>query len=918
MSDRGMKTVFFRILEGSDKAALLLAAVREPETASGRLRFDAKVTSFAFVPGSPFAYWMSEALLKTFVSSEPLNHQGRLVVSTNPLNDDFRYVREWWEPDTGGLGDTWKPWAKGGAYSPFYYDIDTVISWAADRSSFAGFLGTENRPLERPASVQHFFRPALTWPRRTQGGLSFRAMPAGSIFADKGPAVFVDADDTAALLALLAIVNARAFRALVDVQMAFGSYEVGVIQRTPIPHVAPPDHTILSRLARCIWKLRRNLDTQTETSHAFIRPALLVAEGNTIAARAKAFAERIAVTESEIFGIQDEIDVRCFELYGIDESDRRAITQGSSANADELAEDGAGQDPVEDAGADTDEEGDTDGTPDPVGLAAELVSWAVGVAFGRFDVRLATGARPLPPEPEPFDPLPLCSPAMLTGSDGLPLRSPPVGYPVAFPENGILVDDRGHARDLTAVVRGVFDEVFNASAEAWWFEVGALLDPKDHDLRAWIASSFFEHHLKRHSKSRRKAPILWQLAIPSGRYSIWLYAHRLTRDTFFQIQNEVVTPKLAHEERQLTGLTQSMGAHPSAKDRKEIAAQEIFVQELRALLDEVKRVAPLWNPLLDDGVVLTMAPLWRLVPQHKAWQKELKSEWEELSAGKYDWAHLAMHLWPERVVPKCAADRSLAIAHGLEDHFWVEALSGRWQQRASIAETVRYLEENLYSDRMRQTVEELVEFSRAYATTGGHGPGWWTALSTGDHDDLALALALWPERVLRQAVAAPIQFTALGINLPRARTEEELLAKLLSTHPPRLSAHELQMLEEFCSYRGDREIWRRRWAEFSAGGHDEFGIARAVHTPRVVAKAQADPNIARVHDLFRWFWLFEDSGPRRLKEPPEEIAGAVRVRTSVAVKAALKSMLEAPGVTPGRSRGRARQATSTAADGETF
>ena len=52
-------------------------------------------------------------------------------------------------------------------------------------------------------------------------------------------------------------------------------------------------------------------------------------------------------------------------------------------------------------------------------------------------------------------------------------------------------------------------------------------------------------------------------------------------------------------------------------------------------------------------------PDWRIA---KAWQKELKKTWDELCAGAYDWAHLAMHLWPERVVPKCAADRSLAIA----------------------------------------------------------------------------------------------------------------------------------------------------------------------------------------------------------------------------------------------------------------
>jgi hypothetical protein len=31
-----------------------------------------------------------------------------------------------------------------------------------------------------------------------------------------------------------------------------------------------------------------------------------------------------------------------------------------------------------------------------------------------------------------------------------------------------------------------------------------------------------------------------------------------------------------------------------------------------------------------------------------------------------------MHVWPERVVPRCAEDRSLAIAHELEDTFWVQ------------------------------------------------------------------------------------------------------------------------------------------------------------------------------------------------------------------------------------------------------
>jgi len=73
-------------------------------------------------------------------------------------------------------------------------------------------------------------------------------------------------------------------------------------------------------------------------------------------------------------------------------------------------------------------------------MVTSLLSWALGVAFGRFDVRLATGERSAPTEPEPFDPLPVCSPGMLTGDDGLPLSQPPAGYPLAFPADGLLVE----------------------------------------------------------------------------------------------------------------------------------------------------------------------------------------------------------------------------------------------------------------------------------------------------------------------------------------------------------------------------------------------------------------------------------------------------------------------------------------------
>ena len=43
-------------------------------------------------------------------------------------------------------------------------------------------------------------------------------------------------------------------------------------------------------------------------------------------------------------------------------------------------------------------------------------------------------------------------------------------------------------------------------------------------------------------------------SVPSGRYSVWCYAHRMTRDSLLAIQNDVVGPKLATEERRISSL----------------------------------------------------------------------------------------------------------------------------------------------------------------------------------------------------------------------------------------------------------------------------------------------------------------------------------------------------------------------------
>lgn len=732
-----MRTVFLRVGHERGTEAGLREAIRAPQAGGRQGRFDVDPQSFSSVPRSPFAYWVSDATRKLFTDLPPFEGDGRAAKQGLATSDDWRFLRLWWEPRARPLR-RWFCFAKGGRYSPHYLPIPLVLDWLDEGRELKAFAettpGTTHWSRRVPNS-EFYFQPGLTWPVRAVG-LSPSPVPRNSIFSARG---YLALAPEARLLSLMALMSSRPFEGLFRLELAGvrPEFVVGVLTHVPVPFGLDDEGGPLGQLARSAWSLKRGLDTCTENTHAFSLPALLQYPSGTLATRAAAWADRVDSTGSELAAIQAEIDDRCFGLYGIDDEDRKAITEGFGESivappiddaAGEAASDSSSASEASAptrAAADDFEPDDSDESSiaDATTLSADLLSWSIGVAFGRFDLRLATGERALPPEPDPFDPLPACSPGMLTGADGLPCATPPPGYPIDFSQDGVLLDDPGHPRDLTGSARAVFDVVFGADADARWQEAAGILDPRSHDLRAFVARTFFEQHLKRYSKSRRKAPIYWQLATPAASYSVWLYAHRLTPDTFFHVLHDVVGPKVGHEERRLLSLTQESGPNPTASQRKEIAGQETFVDELRAFRDEVARVAPLWRPDLDDGVTLTMAPLWRLVPQHRAWQKELKSAWDSLSAGEYDWAHVAMHLWPERVVPKCAADRSLAIAHGLEEVFWEEDAKGKWAARKKPLTPVATLVAERTSPAVKAALKDLLEAPQNSGASKGRRKG---------------------------------------------------------------------------------------------------------------------------------------------------------------------------------------------------
>lgn len=214
---------------------------------------------------------------------------------------------------------------------------------------------------------------------------------------------------------------------------------------------------------------------------------------------------------------------------------------------------------------------------------------------------------------------------------------------------GILVDDQGHRHDLAHLVEEM---------------LGRVDAPVPNDVRRWLQRDFFAFHLQRYSKSRRKAPIYWPLAATSGSYTLWLYYPSLTSQTLYTAINDFVEPKLKEVGAGGTAL-RNKGATRTREEERQFETLQTLELELSELRDALLRIAPQYHPNHDDGVQITAAPLWPLF-RHKPWQKILKDTWAKLEKGDYDWAHLAMNYWPERVREKCKTDKSLAIAHGLE------------------------------------------------------------------------------------------------------------------------------------------------------------------------------------------------------------------------------------------------------------
>ena len=671
-------TLFIRLLNQNDKGEALarrIAALREG--LADEDVYAVNPESFRQVPNTPFCYWVSERIRRLFKELPPFESDGRTVKQGLATADDFRFVRAWWEvpaerildggryaeesrQDAVGCrqkdqeekwteerirdfqtwcrkrtdkGKRWVPFAKGGEYSPYYADIHLVVNWEKEGVEMKAFSGSVIR------NPDYYFRPGLTWPRSTVKGLNMRLLPASCVFADKGPSGFLPA--LKPVYSVLGLFNSECYQVMVSLQQGSRAWEVGTIQKTAIPLL--DNDQKLNKCTLHIWNLKRLLDFGEEISHVFIVPALMTSVESNLTERTTVCRQQFAETEAELSRIQSEVDEVAFDLYGFTTEERRAagvaqVSAESNLESD-VFEGGDGEVELLEADSVQTESAPPASTSDPHVYTADLLSWCVGVVFGRWDVRIALDPSLAPNLPDPFDPLPVCPPGMLVGPDGLPavpnrivseewLRArpdagtlPPDGsiknpiipdseYPLRISWDGVLVDDPGHEDDVIRHVQDVLEVIWKDRAEAVEQEACEILGVRE--LRDYFRKpgngGFWMDHVKRYSKSRRKAPIYWYLRSARGNYGLWLYYHRLDKDILFKALLNYVEPKIRLEEDRLKSLrARKEAAGSSGREAKQIEKemdrQEQFVSELRDFEEKLWCVANLHLDFdLNDGL----------------------------------------------------------------------------------------------------------------------------------------------------------------------------------------------------------------------------------------------------------------------------------------------------------------------------
>ena len=556
----------------------------EPNTQQGKEdmflleqnRFSTKQKNFYDIPGTPFAYWLSDTMFDIFKDSKTLSDvaKPRQGLATS---DNDRFLKLWHEVDFSkiGFGITsidddrkfeykWFPCTKGGSFRRWYGNNDYIVNWENDGEEIKAYAAKLYRNYTRTIkNIPFYFRRGLTWSTISSGLFSLRYVPEGFVFETKGAMCYVD---DKYLYSVLALYNTKVMQQFLAVVSPTLDYHEGPLGRTPI---LLEDNSEIDEITKNCITISKNEWDSFENSWDYKGHPLIELRTET---------ECVRVHEQQNYHIKDVYwvwsqlcDKRFQKLKDNEEKLNRHFIDVYNLQNELTPEI---------------EENDVSVRKADLGRdIRSFISYAVGCMFGRYSLDV----------------------------DGLAYAGGEwdVSKYVSFAadkDNIIpICDDEYFEDDIVGLFVGFVKTVYGADTldENLEFIANALGgkgQPKD-VIRNYFLNDFYSDHCKIY----QKRPIYW--LFDSGKkngFKALIYMHRYQPDTIARIRTDYVHEQQARYRTAITDLEQRI-ANASTGERVKLNRKLTTLQaqdtEIRTYEEKIHHLADQMISIdLDDGV----------------------------------------------------------------------------------------------------------------------------------------------------------------------------------------------------------------------------------------------------------------------------------------------------------------------------
>ena len=191
--------------------------------------YETQQSNFSKIPGSPVAYWVSNAILDLY--SLPLIGSKYTAKEGVGTRNDEVFMRMFWEVPSAHIGKD-KRWIltdKAGGYRKWYLGCTYLMDWENDGFRIKNYRNDDGTLRSRPQNTQYLFLPGVSWGKVGSGASSFRYRESGYGFNDAAPTVFGEN-----LFPLLAALNTSIYRKLLEIRGSTLNMTCGVIEELPL------------------------------------------------------------------------------------------------------------------------------------------------------------------------------------------------------------------------------------------------------------------------------------------------------------------------------------------------------------------------------------------------------------------------------------------------------------------------------------------------------------------------------------------------------------------------------------------------------------------------------------------------------------------------------------------------------------